>query len=132
MKLLLDQGLPRSTAKLLSDAGVDAVHVGEIGYAAASDDLILQLGRNGGYVIATLDADFHASLALSGATEPSVIRIRIEGLKAVGAAELLKAVLRRCAQDLERGAAVTVQERRIRVRLLPLISSKKIAQGKSK
>ncbi len=124
MKLLLDQGLPRSAAKLLCDAGVNTVHVGEIGYAAAEDDQILRLGRNEGYVIVTLDADFHASLALSGATEPSVIRIRIEGLKAK-AAELLKEVLRRCDPYLERGAAVTVQKGRIRVRQLPLISSEK-------
>jgi predicted nuclease of predicted toxin-antitoxin system len=33
MKLLLDQGLPRTAAELLRTAGVDAIHVGEIGYA---------------------------------------------------------------------------------------------------
>jgi hypothetical protein len=31
MKLLLDQGLPLSAAALLSDAGIDTIHVGEIG-----------------------------------------------------------------------------------------------------
>lgn len=126
MKLLLDQGLPRTAAELLNRAGIDAIHVGEIGYAEAEDDMILQFGRNGGYVIATLDADFHASLALTGATEPSVIRIRIEGLKSEAAAEILKTVIARCARDLEQGAAVTVQEGRIRIRQLPLISSEKI------
>lgn len=126
MKLLLDQGIPRTAAKLLNRAGIDTVHVGEIGYAEAEDDMILQFGRKGGYVIATLDADFHASLALTGATDPSVIRIRIEGLKAGAAAELLKTVLVRCSRDLEQGAAVTVQEERIRVRQLPLISSEKV------
>jgi predicted nuclease of predicted toxin-antitoxin system len=125
MKLLLDQGLPRTAAELLNRAGIDTTHVGEIGYAAAEDDMILQLGRNEGYVIVTLDADFHASLALTGATEPSVIRIRIEGLKAWATAELLKTVLARCIRDLEHGAAVTVQQGRIRVRQLPLISSEK-------
>ena len=125
MKLLLDQGLPRTAAELLNSAGIDTTHVGEIGYAAAEDDMILQFGRSGGYVIVTLDADFHASLAMTGTTAPSVIRIRIEGLKARAAAELLKTVLARCASDLEYGAAVTVQEGRIRVRRLPLVSSEK-------
>jgi len=34
----------------------------------------------------TLDADFHALLVLSGATGPSVVRVRIEGLRAEGLA----------------------------------------------
>jgi len=33
MKLLLDQGLPRSALGLLREAGIDAVHVAEIGYS---------------------------------------------------------------------------------------------------
>nr|WP_258003931.1 DUF5615 family PIN-like protein [Fischerella thermalis] len=41
MKLLLDQGLPRSAATLLSEAGIDAVHVAEIGLSAADDRDIL-------------------------------------------------------------------------------------------
>ncbi len=72
MKLLLDQGLPRTAAELLNSAGIDTTHVGEIAYAAAEDDMILQFGRSGGYVIVTLDADFHASLAMTGTTAPSV------------------------------------------------------------
>ena len=41
MKLLLDQGLPRSAAGLLRNAGFDAVHTGEIGLARAEDAVIL-------------------------------------------------------------------------------------------
>jgi predicted nuclease of predicted toxin-antitoxin system len=77
MKLLLDQGLPRSAALLLCEAGIDTIHVGNIGYAAAADADILEKGRQENRVIVTLDADFHALLALTEATSPSVIRIRI-------------------------------------------------------
>lgn len=42
MKLLLDQGLPRTTATLLREAGFDAVHVGEIDMATAKGSRILQ------------------------------------------------------------------------------------------
>jgi predicted nuclease of predicted toxin-antitoxin system len=37
MRLLLDQGLPRSTVRHLDAAGVESAHVGEKGLATASD-----------------------------------------------------------------------------------------------
>jgi predicted nuclease of predicted toxin-antitoxin system len=121
MKLLLDQGLPRTTAALLRAQGIDAIHVGEIGLAAASDESILNQGRRDGRIVVTLDADFHALLATSHADAPSVIRIRIEGLRAEALADLLENVLKQSANELVRGAAVTVQSKRIRLRRLPLI-----------
>jgi len=122
MKLLLDQGLPRTAASLLRQAGIDAVHVGEIGFSSASDAEILDRGREEGCVIVTLDADFHALLALSRAMAPSVIRNRIEGLRAAALTSLLQVVLRLWGEELERGAVATVQEERIRIRRLPLLS----------
>jgi predicted nuclease of predicted toxin-antitoxin system len=121
MKLLLDQGTPRSTAALLREAGIDAVHAGEAGLATAADSEVLNVARADGRTVVTLDADFHALLALSGATAPSVVRIRIEGLKAEAVARLVSAVLARWRDDLERGAVVTVQASRQRMRRLPLI-----------
>ena len=41
MKLLLDQGLPRSTAEILRAAGFDVVHTAEIGLATATDEMII-------------------------------------------------------------------------------------------
>jgi predicted nuclease of predicted toxin-antitoxin system len=82
MKLLLDQGLPRSAVTLLIEAGIDTIHVAEIGLSAANDTDILQKARDDERVVVTFDADFHALLALSVATSPSVIRIRIERLRA--------------------------------------------------
>lgn len=121
MKLLLDQGLPRSSASLLRDVGLDVVHVGEIGMATAEDAEILQKAHDEARIVAPLDADFHALLALSGATSPSVIRIRIEGLRGEAMAALLQAVLTQTAEDLEEGAVGAVQENRLRVRRLPLV-----------
>jgi predicted nuclease of predicted toxin-antitoxin system len=97
------------------------VHVGEIGAVTFPDADILCKAREDNRVVVTMDADFHALLALSGATAPSVIRIRVEGLRSEALSLLLQAVIERCAQDLECGAAVTVQEKRLRIRRLPLI-----------
>lgn len=120
MRLLLDQGLPRSTVLHLHSAGIEATHVGDRGLATASDSKILDIGRQEGSVVVTLDADFHALLALSGDTMPSVIRIRIEGLRAQQLSSLLVSVLKVCEHDLTKGAVVSVTENRIRIRRLPL------------
>jgi predicted nuclease of predicted toxin-antitoxin system len=68
MRLLLDQGLPRSTVHHLDAAGVESAHVGEKGLATASDAKIIDFAPQGGWIVVTLDANFHALLAVAGAT----------------------------------------------------------------
>lgn len=121
MKLLLDQGFPRSAAELLRDAGVNTVHVGEIGMAESDDADIILTAKLEDRVIATLDADFHTLLALSEALSPSVIRIRIERLRAQALTDLLLMIIAECSGELEQGAAITVEPGRIRTRRLPLV-----------
>ncbi len=123
MRILLDQGLPRSVTGVLRARGHDASHVGDLGLARASDESILERGRSDGAVIVTLDADFHALLAVAVATQPSVIRIRMEGLSGPRLAELIAGVVSTCASDLESGAVVSVLPTRVRVRRLPLTRS---------
>lgn len=120
MKLLLDQGIPRSAAAELRRRGFEADHVGDIGMAAAADLAIVEHARRCAQVIITIDADFHALLALSNAALPSVVRVRIEGLRGEAIAELVVGVISQCEADLNAGAMVTVDSRTIRVRGLPL------------
>lgn len=120
MQLLLDQGLPRTAAKLLREAGIDTVHVGEINMSTAKDAEILERGHKEQRVIITLDSDFHRLLALSSAHKPSVVRVRIEGLKAKAYVPLITTILTQCAQDLKQGCVVTVQNQKIRIRHLPI------------
>jgi predicted nuclease of predicted toxin-antitoxin system len=123
MKLLLDQGLPRSAAALLCGMCIDAIHVADIGYAQAEDAEIIQRAKEENYVVATLDADFHALLALNEAIYPSVIRIRIERLRAKQLTDLLLTVINECRDELEQGSAITVEINRIRIRRPPLVNS---------
>ena len=120
MKLLLDQGLPRATAAHLRAAGIAAAHVGELGMASAADEAIIEKARASQSVAVTLDADFHTILARSKATEPSVIRIRLQGIKGREMAELLVRVIAATGAELAAGAVVSVTDKRIRVRLLPI------------
>jgi predicted nuclease of predicted toxin-antitoxin system len=119
--LLLDQGLPRSTVHSLRASGIEAEHTGDLSLSAANDATLLEHAREHGQIVVTLDADFHAQLALTGAAAPSVIRIRIEGLRAEELAALLVGVLEKCSDELRSGAMVTVTESGIRIRHLPLL-----------
>jgi len=121
MKLLLDQGLPRSTISHLHNSGIEASHVGDRGLSTATDSRILELGRREGMTVVTLDADFHKLLAISGATGPSVIRIRIEGLRAEALASLLVDVMQVCRDEIMKGAMVSVTENnKVRIRHLAI------------
>lgn len=122
-RILLDQGLPRSAAALLRQAGWDVIHVSEIGMSRADDADILQRARAESRVCVTLDADFHSLLATSGERSPSTIRIRKEGLDATALAVLLQGVWAKIADALNSGALVTVTERSVRVRRLPIMRS---------
>lgn len=122
-RLLLDQGLPRSTPALLAQAGWDVAHVSDIGMSRADDIDILQRARTEQRVCVTLDADFHALLATSGEPGPSVIRVRREGLDASALAALLQAVWPDIEDALTAGAMVTVTDRAIRIRRLPILKN---------
>ncbi|MBK7003071.1 MAG: DUF5615 family PIN-like protein [Rhodoferax sp.] len=57
MKLLLDQGLPRTAANLLRERGWDAQHVSECGMSRAEDVAIIAHARQEDRMVVTLDAD---------------------------------------------------------------------------
>ena len=120
-RLLLDQGLPRLSARLLTEAGWDVVHVADIGMSRAADSDILHRAVIENRVCVTLDADFHAQVATRGARSPSVIRIREEGLDAFALAALSQTIWHGIAEALENGAMVTVTERSAHVRRLPIL-----------
>jgi len=99
------------------------VHLSEIGMSRASDADILRRAHTESHACVTRDADFHSLLATSGERDPSVIRIRKEGLDAAALAALLQGVWPRIGTALHRGALVTITERSIRVRQKPIVRS---------
>lgn len=121
MKLLLDMGLARRAAALLREQGLDCTHLGELGLPRLADQAILLMAADEGRTVVTLDADFSALLALSGASRPSVIHIRREGLDYLLAAELIARVTDVLREDLEVGCIASVSERGVRVHRLPIV-----------
>ena len=120
MKLLLDQGVPRTTVEHLARAGVLAEHVADLGMAAVDDEAILNAAVQRNAVVVTFDADFHQALAVSGKKAPSVIRFRFERLKGDQIAAILAQVVSTANAELATGALVSVTPTRIRVRALPI------------
>jgi predicted nuclease of predicted toxin-antitoxin system len=120
VKLFLDQGVPRRSAELLVQEGLDVVHASEVGLSSATDAAILVWCREHDRVIVTLDADFHAQLAVRGDSGPSVIRVRQEGLKGPEMAQLLRTVIDQHHTALASGAMLTVRSGRVRVHTLPV------------
>jgi predicted nuclease of predicted toxin-antitoxin system len=122
IRLLLDQGCPRSAALILNRSGWDVVHVGEINMGRATDVEILEIARQQQRICVTLDADFHTHLAVTNAAMPSVIRLRIEGLKAEAFAQLLIDLWPQIQNHVESGAAmITVNHQNVRIRSLPIV-----------
>ena len=74
-------------------------------------------------MVVTLDADFHTILAVSGASGPSVIRVRLQGLGAPEIVALIQRVLAGFEGDLMSGSLVTVKARKITCHRLPVGNS---------
>ena len=120
MKFLADMGLARSTVAFLRAQGHDAVHLRDQGLQRLEDDEIVEKTRKEGRVILTHDLDFGRIVAVSRASVPSVITFRLDDMRPVQVNRYLTEVLAQFARQLEAGALVSVNERGIRARSLPI------------
>lgn len=120
MRVLVDMNLSPRWVKLLTDADVEAVHWSSLGAANARDIDIMDFARVKGYVVLTHDLDFGAILAATKGNKPSVVQLRSEDVSPDIIGKQVVGALQQMAVDLEQGALVTVNPKRIRVRILPL------------
>ena len=121
MKFLCDANLSPEVARLLREAGHDAIHVGDIGLLSAPDPEIMQAAAKEDRILLTADADFGALLALGSLASPSVLLLRsADHLRPNEQAELIAANLPQIAEDLKKGAIVSFTRDRLRVRDLPI------------
>ena len=71
------------------------------------------------WVVVTHAVEFGAILATTGGAKPSVVQIRTEDVSARGIGDLVIRALRQMRAELERGALLTIEPRRARLRILP-------------
>ena len=121
MKLLIDMNLSPVWVSFFDEHGVRAQHWSTLGEAQASDRAIMDFARAGGFIVFTHDLDFGNILAVTGAGGPSVIQVRTQDPTPEAVGEMLLRALTNHASQLERGALVTVEPQRMRVRILPLL-----------
>ena len=120
MKVVLDMNLsPEWTGFLISN-GFDAVHWSSVGEPDARDTEILAWARDHGRVVFTHDLDFGIALSLSRESGPSVIQIRSQNITPRHLGGMVVDVLRSHAEIIVRGALVTIDEAKARVRILPI------------
>ena len=121
MRLLVDMNLTPRWVSYLMTGGHDAVHWSSLGPLTARDAQICDWARLHRFVVVTNDLDFPQILAHTREAAPSIVLVRGEPLvPEVRAAALLSAI-ETCADELARGAVLTLDWRdRPRARLLPL------------
>lgn len=120
MKLLIDMNLSPRWISWLGERGHIAEHWSDIGAANAPDSCLMDHALGTGAVVLTNDLDFGALLASSGNTGPSVLLIRATVLSPERIGSRVIECLTRFESDLQTGAIVMLDDRRHKVRLLPI------------
>jgi predicted nuclease of predicted toxin-antitoxin system len=105
---------------LLQRNGISAIHWSAVGDNRAGDPVVLGWALDNGYIVFTNDLDFGAILAVSRATAPSVIQVRAQDVTPEHIGDLVVRALRQHEAILEQGALITIDEIRLRSRILPL------------
>ena len=88
--------------------------------ACLPDDQIVAKAQEEGRAIVTHDLDFGRIVALSGRSVPSVVTLRLGDMTPARVNVALDTALRAAGRSLEKGALVTITDRGIRVRVLPV------------
>ncbi|MEM8504862.1 MAG: DUF5615 family PIN-like protein [Cyanobacteria bacterium P01_D01_bin.1] len=120
MKFLADMGVAPKTVKSLQEAGHNAVHLSEQGLFRMRDSEILQKALKEERIILTFDLDFADLPAAASTVLPSTIILRLRNTKPSFVTSRVTVVVAECAQALETGALVTIEDSRYRLRYLPI------------
>jgi predicted nuclease of predicted toxin-antitoxin system len=120
MKFIVDMNLTPRWVDLLVTRGYEAVHWSKVGNQNDADDVIMDYAAQNGFTILTNDLDFGEILASTQKSIPSVIQLRSSDVNPDVVGNHLLIGITQMQTALEKGALVTVDTTRHRVRCLPL------------
>ena len=121
LRFLVDMNLSPKTVINLQKHGWDILRVSQVLPMDAEDSEILEFARQHNRVIITQDLDFSSLLALGNHEKPSLITFRLSVPDPEVITQKLLEVLPNIENKLTEGCAVTIDDRKVRVRRLPIL-----------
>ncbi len=122
MKFLADMGIAWRIVEWLKLHNHDAVHLRELNFHKMPDNEIFAKAKHEERIILTFDLDFGEIAAASGKQIPSIITFRLRNTRTPHVIQRLEKVLNDSSEALEKGAIISVEETRHRIRFLPIPS----------
>jgi predicted nuclease of predicted toxin-antitoxin system len=120
MRFLADMGVSKRVVDWLRSEGHDALHLREQGLQHLPNGQIFAKAHQEQRVVLTFDLDFGEILAASAGKTVSVVLFRLRNTRTEHVIARLQAILSQSSHELEQGAIVLVEDRRHRVRKLPI------------
>ena len=120
MRFLFDENMPRSFPKILRKLGYEAIHVSDVGLTSTKDRIIVSFAEKTSDVLITFDLDFTTIVATENLPFPSVITFRLPELNQVDFEIIMSQHLESLLEPLAKGALITINERGISIRYLPV------------
>jgi predicted nuclease of predicted toxin-antitoxin system len=120
MKRLVDMNLSPRWIEFLTTQGLEAVHWSDVGAANPSDSELMRFAAEHSSTGLPYDLDFSAILAVTHGNKPIVVQLRLDNLNMTLAGPMVVSAIEQMHDQLEKGALLTVDLYRTRVRLLPL------------
>jgi len=120
VKFLADMPISPRTVAYLRERGHEAIRLDSLDMERAADPIVVEFAASHGFTVLTCDLDYPEIIALAHAESPSLIVFRLQDETPENINRLLGQFLPGVESQLLNGAIVTVEEDRVRVRLLPI------------
>jgi len=120
VKILIDMNIPLDYSKFLKEKEIETIRWSDVGLSNAPDEEIMQYAKANDFIVLTSDLDFSALLSMTHAIKPSIIQTRISLICADRAVDMIISAAKRYSNELAKGAILSINPQKARVRLLPL------------